>query len=159
MVLSGSDLAIVAALLAGLVGTATMTISSGSEAAWTQRGDSPAPGVALLWPLKKLFGFTLEGRALVTFAVPSHYIIGVAWGLVWYLLIDTAGLGLLATTAIFGLAVWVSAILMLKIAGIAPWPWKWGIKYNIYDWTHHSAYIGGVVGTWVLIEQIAQGVN
>lgn len=30
-----------------------------------------------------------------------------------------------------------------------------GLKYNLYDWTHHGAYIGGVVGTWVLIEQIA----
>ena len=32
MVLPGSDLAIIAALLAGLVGTTTMTISSASEA-------------------------------------------------------------------------------------------------------------------------------
>jgi hypothetical protein len=103
-----------------------MTISSASEAAWTQRGDSPAPGVALLWPIKKLTGWTLEGRALMTFAVPAHWLIGTFWGVIWYLLIDTAELGLLATSAFFGVAVWVSAILMLKVAGIAPWPWTWG---------------------------------
>jgi len=91
----------------------------------------------------------------MTFAVPVHWLIGSFWGVIWYLLIDTAELGLLATSAIFGLAVWVSAILILKITGIAPWPWTWGLKYNLYDWTHHSAYIGGAVGTWVLIEQIA----
>jgi hypothetical protein len=77
MVLPGSDLAIIAALLAGLVGTTTMTISSASEAEWTQRGDSPSPGVALLWPFKKLFRLNLEGREIYTFAVPAHYAIGV----------------------------------------------------------------------------------
>lgn len=54
---------------------------------------------------------------------------------------------------------WASQIMMLKITGIASWPWTWGIEYNIYDWTHHSAYIGGVISIWELIEQIAQGVN
>ena len=156
MDLASSDLAIVAALIAGFVGTGTMTISSASEAAWTQRGDSPAPATALLWPLKKLFGLNIEGRALFTLAVPAHWGIGVAWGVVWWLLISVAELNLALTTVLFFLAVWVSAILMLKTAGIAPWPWKWGIKYNIFDWTHHSAYVGGVLVTWVLIEQIAQ---
>ena len=126
MTLAGTDLAIVASILAALVGTAAMTISSASEAAWSQRGDSSAPGVALLWPIKKLTGWTLEGRALMTFAVPAHWLIGTFWGVIWYLLIDTAELGLLATSAFFGVAVWVSAILMLKVAGIAPWPWTWG---------------------------------
>jgi hypothetical protein len=159
MELTSSNLALWASLLAGLVGTATMTISSGTEAAWTQRGDSPVPGIALLWPFKKLFGLTVEGRALYTIAVPAHYIIGVFWGGAWWLLIDVAELGLFATTLIFAAAVWLAAILILKITGIAPWPWTWGIKYNIYDWMHHSAYVGGVLGTWVLVEQVAQSVN
>lgn len=156
MELTSSDLAIWVALLAGLVGTATMTISSATEAAWTQRGDSPAPGVALLWPFRKLFGLNIEGKALYTIAVPAHYLIGVVWGLAWWLLIDVADLGLLATTAIFAAAVWVSAVLILRLTGIAPWPWTWGIKYNIYDWTHHSAYVAGVVGTWVLVDQVVK---
>jgi len=158
MELTDSNLALWASLLAALVGTAAMTISSATEAAWTQRGDSPAPGVALLWPFKKLFGLKVEGRALLTIAVPAHYIIGVFWGGAWWLLIDVAELGLLATTLIFAAVVWVSAVLMLKITGIAPWPWTWGIKYNIYDGIHHTAYVAGVLGTWVLVEQIAQSV-
>ena len=156
MELASSDLAIVAALIAAFVGTGTMTISSGTEAAWTQRGDSPAPGTALLWPFKKFFGLNVEGRALFTIAVSSHWAIGVGWGVVWWLLISVAELNLLATTLVFAAIVWVTAILMLRIAGIAPWPWKWGLKYNIFDWTHHGAYVGGVVLAWVLIEEIAQ---
>ncbi len=156
MDLASSDLAIVAALIAGFVGTGMMTISSASEAAWTQRGDSPAPGVALLWPLKKLFGLNVEGRALFTIAVSAHWGYGVAWGIVWWLLVSVAELNLLATTLIFAAIVWVSAILMLKVTGIAPWPWTWGLKYNIFDWTHHSAYVAGVLISWVLIEQIGQ---
>jgi hypothetical protein len=45
---------------------------------------------------------------------------------------------------------------MLKTAGIAPWPWEWGIKYNIFDWIHRGAYVGGFVLVGVPIEQIGQ---
>ena len=64
MELTSPDMGIWVALLAGQVGTVTMTISNATEAALTQRGDSPGPGVALLWPLKKLFGLNIEGKAL-----------------------------------------------------------------------------------------------
>ena len=45
------------------------------------------------------------------------------------------------------------AVFLLRITGIAPWPWKWGqIKYNLFDRTHHIAYVSGTVIGWVLIE-------
>ena len=156
MNLTDSGVALQASILAGLIGTFFMTLSSASEAAWTQRGDSPAPATALLFPLKKIFGLNVEGRLLYVIAVPAHWLIGTAWGIAWWLLIDVGELNLAATTAIFGAIVWVSAILQLKIAGIAPWPWTWGLKYNIYDWTHHTFYIGGTPLGWIMIEQIAQ---
>ena len=43
---------LLAAILAGMLGTVAMTLSSGSEMHWTGRGESPAPGVAAVWPLK-----------------------------------------------------------------------------------------------------------
>jgi hypothetical protein len=127
---------------------------SGLDAAWGFTSAGSRSSLAA----QEAVGLNVEGRALFAIAVPAHYIIGVFWGVAWWLLLDVAELGLLATTLIFAAVVWVFAILMLKITGIAPWPWTWGIKYNIYDWTHHAAYVGGVLGTWVLVEQIAQSV-
>jgi hypothetical protein len=71
MEITGSDLSLLAAIVAGIMGTAAMTVSSASEAAWTQRGDSPAQAVAVLWPLKKMFGLNVEGRLLYVIAVPA----------------------------------------------------------------------------------------
>ena len=50
---------LLAAVLAGLIGTVVMTLSSGSEVQLTERGESPAPGVAAVWPLK-LVGINME---------------------------------------------------------------------------------------------------
>jgi hypothetical protein len=58
--LTGSSLSLLAAIVAALIGTGAMTISSASEVAWTERGDSLAPGVALLWPLKVALGLKVE---------------------------------------------------------------------------------------------------
>jgi hypothetical protein len=96
------------------------------------------------------------GRALFTTAVTSHWIISVSRGFGWWLLVSVAELNLAATSGLFLLAVWASANLMLKTADIAPWPWEWGIKYNIFDWTHRCAYVGGFVLVGVPIEQIGQ---
>ena len=75
--------------------------------------------------------------------------------MLWWVLIDVAELNLAVTAVAFGAIVGTLAMLNLKITGIAPWPWTWGIKYNIYDWTHHTAYVLGTLGGWVAIEQIA----
>jgi hypothetical protein len=155
MELTGSSLSLLAAILAALLGTGSMTISSASEAAWTERGDSPAPGVAALWPFKVAFGLKVEGRLLYVISVWAHWGYGAAWGVLWWVLIDVAELNLAVTTVAFGAIVWVVAILNLKITGIAPWPWTWGLKYNIYDWTHHTMYVLGTLAGWVAIEQIA----
>ena len=148
---------LLAAILAGMLGTVAMTLSSGSEMHWTGRGESPAPGVAAVWPLK-LVGLKVEGRVLMVVSVWAHWAYGSAWGVVWWVLIAQAELPLaLAAVTYFGI-VWITAVLLLRITGIAPWPWKWGhIKYNLFDWTHHIAYVSGTVIGWVLIEQVAGG--
>ena len=148
---------LLAAILAGTIGTVGMTLSSGTEMHWTRRPESPAPGVAAVWPLK-LIGIDVEGRNLMVVSVWAHWVYGSAWGIVWWLLISQAELPLaLAAVAYFGI-VWVTAVFLLRITGIAPWPWKWGhIKYNLFDWTHHVAYVSGTVVGWVLIEQVAGG--
>ncbi|MCH7608800.1 MAG: hypothetical protein IIC94_09585 [Chloroflexi bacterium] len=148
---------LLAAILAGAIGTVAMTLSSGTEMHWTGRPESPAPGVAAVWPLK-LIGVSVEGRSLMVVSTWAHWGYGSAWGVVWWLLIAQAELPLALAAVSFFAIVWVTAVLLLRITGIAPWPWKWGhIKYNIFDWTHHGAYVSGTVIGWVLIEQVAGG--
>ena len=43
---------LLAVVLAGLIGTVLMTLSSGSEVQLTGRRESPAPRVAAVWLLK-----------------------------------------------------------------------------------------------------------
>ena len=148
---------LLAAILAGTVGTVAMTLSSGTEMHLTGRGESPAPGVAAVWPLK-LVGIKIEGRGLMVVSTWAHWGYGTAWGVVWWLLIAQAELPLALAAVAYFLIVWTTAVFILRITGIAPWPWKWGhIKYNLMDWTHHVAYVSGTVVAWVLIEQVAGG--
>ncbi len=145
-----------AAILAGLIGTVFMTLSSGSEAKWNGRPDSPAPGTAILWPLR-LLGLNVEGRLLDIVAVWAHWTMGAAWGIVWWLLLVQAELNLALTAVLFYVIVDGTANIMLKVTGIAPWPWKWGLKYNIIDWWHHIMYAGGTLTAWISIEKIVEG--
>ena len=149
-------MALFASILAGVFGTLFMTLSSTTEMHWTGRPESPAPGVAAVWPLK-LIGVKVEGRNLMVVSVWAHWGYGSAWGAVWWLLIAQAELPLALAAVSFFAVVWVTAIFLLKITGIAPWPWTWGIKYNLFDWTHHVAYVSGTVIGWVLIERVAGG--
>jgi hypothetical protein len=146
-----------AAIFAGAIGTLFMTRSSTTEMRWTGRGESSAPGKAVVWPLK-LIGIEIEGRNLMIISTYAHWFYGVAWGLVWWLLVAQAELNLFVSALLFFAIVWVTQVNILKITGIAPWPWQWGhIKYNLMDWTHHAAYVAGTVIAGVSLEQIAGG--
>jgi hypothetical protein len=58
---------------------------------------------------------------------------------------------------VFFALVWVSAVLLLRTAGIAPWQWPLEhIEYNIYNWARHSMYVGGAFLAWILIDKIAE---
>ena len=133
-----------------------MTLSSGSEMHWTGRGESTAPARSALWPLK-LIGIEIEGRNLLIIATWVHWVYGAAWDIVWWLLISQAELGLALTAVLYFAIVWVTAIIVLRTTNVAPWPWQWGIKYNLFDWTHHTAYVGGTTVAWVAIEKAAGG--
>ena len=150
-------MALFASILAGVFGTLFMTLSSTTEMHWTGRGESPAPGRAAVWPLK-LIGIEVEGRVLMVVSAWAHWAYGAAWGIVWWLLISRLELPLLTTAVLYFAVVWVTAVLLLRLTGIAPWPWKWGaLKYNLFDWLHHGAYVGGTVAGWVALETIAGG--
>jgi len=88
----------------------------------------------------------LEGRALDILSTWSHRLYGAAWGLVLWLLVVVAGLPIAVAGVAFFLVVWLTEQIELPVLGIAPWPWKWGLKENLIDAGHHVAYAAGTIG-------------
>lgn len=75
-------------------------------------------------------------------------------GVVFWLLIDVAGLALAAAGVLLFLAVWLTEQVELPVLGLTPPPWKWGIKENAIDAWHHAVYAGGTVAGWVLLGHV-----
>lgn len=124
-------------ILAGLAGTAAMTVSSTVEAKLRGRAFSTAPADAA----RKVLG--IEGfeddRAKSRFSDLVHWGYGTGWG-VLHGLLRGAGLPASAATPAHAAAVWGSATVMLPALGIAPPFWTWGRKEVAIDVMHHGVY-------------------
>jgi len=149
-------MALAASVLAAVVGTVFMTLSSTTEMHVEGREESTAPGKAAAFFLK-LVGIEVEDgtTAMKVLSTWVHWLYGAAWGVGWWLLIAVAGLPLWLTAAAFFAIVWGGAAVNLTLTGVAPPPWKWGAKYVLLDWMHHLVYVGGTTLGWVWIEAIA----
>jgi hypothetical protein len=142
---------LVRAILAAVVGTVAMTLSSTTEMQWVGRDPSVAPGLAVA-KILRIFGLReVKGRALDILSTWVHWVYGALWGLVFWVLIEPAGLPLAAAAAVFFLIVWGAEQVHLPVLGIAPWPWKWGLKYNLIDAWHHVVYVAGTAVGWALL--------
>ena len=124
-------------LLAGLVGTASMTVSSTVEARLRHRQPSSAPARATA----KVLGITsfADQIAQARFNDLAHWGYGTAWGLVRGLL-DAAGLPPRAATAAHGAAVWGSAQVALPALDVAPPAIFWAPREVAIDVFHHTVY-------------------
>jgi len=123
-------------LLAGLAGTAVMTVSSTLEAKLSGRGASSTPADAV----KAVLGVEPTSDAgeqrLNTIA---HWGYGTGWGTVRGLLAAAGVRGPVACLAHFG-AVWGSAQVMLPALGVASPTWEYGAKATATDVLHHVVY-------------------
>lgn len=142
-------------VVAAVLGTVVMTLSSTTEMQWRQRPASVVPGLAA----NKLLGLVgmpeLKGRALDVLSTWTHWIYGAGWGVVFWLLTGAAGLPLPAAGVLFFLAVWLTEQIELPLLGIGvPWSWKWGIKANLIDAWHHIAYAAGTTLGYLLLAQV-----
>jgi hypothetical protein len=143
------------AILATVLGTVAMTLSSTTEMQWTERPPSVAPGLAVA-RLLRLFGIDeVKGRALDILATWVHWVYGALWGVAFWVLIDPLGLPLAVTGVVFFLVVWGAEQVHLPLLGIAPWPWTWGLRYNLIDAWHHVVYAAGTVVGWMLIGSVS----
>jgi hypothetical protein len=66
----------------------------------------------------------LKGPPLHVLSDVTHWLYGTAWGVVFWLLMDVAGLSLAATGPLFFLIVWGTAQVQLPLLRIAPPSWK-----------------------------------
>jgi hypothetical protein len=108
-------------LLAGVIGTAIMTVAQQIEMGVTQRAPSGVPGEVAA---------RLGGRRLDEVEHPRglnqmmHWGHGTLMGAVRGLLAIPIASWALATAAFFGL-LWVGDVLIYRVLGITDWPWRW----------------------------------
>jgi hypothetical protein len=122
--------------LAGLMGTAVMTVTSTVEARLRGREPSAAPAEAA----GKLLGVEpVDEAGRARFSRIVHYGYGTAWGAAHGML-AAAGLPPLAVWAVhFGL-VWGGELVMLPALSVAPPAREWGAVELAVDAGHHLAY-------------------
>ena len=124
-------------LVAGLAGTAAMTVSSTLEMKRRGREPSSAPADAAAKVLG-IEGF-VDDAAKQRFGTLVHWGYGTGWGVVRALL-GLAGLPPAAATGAHLAAVWSSEAVMLPSLGVAPPFWTWGAEEVAIDVGHHVVY-------------------
>jgi hypothetical protein len=137
-------------LLAGLAGTAAMTVSSTIEQKLRGREPSSAPADAAAKVLG-IHDFPSQ-RAKSAFGNAVHWTYGTSWGAVRGLL---GGLGLspVAATAVHFAAVWGSEQLTLPALGVAPPLTEWGAEEIAIDVFHHIVYVSATGAAYEALEQ------
>ena len=142
-------------VIAAVLGTVAMTLSSTTEMEWRGRQASVVPGLASNKLLHLVGVPELKGRALDIASTWTHWTYGAGWGLLFWLLVGPAGLPPAGAGIIFFLAVWLTEQIELPLLGIGvPWSWKWGIKENLIDAWHHIAFAGGTSLGYLVLGQL-----
>jgi len=124
-------------VIAGVAGTAAMTVSSTIEAKLRGRQFSTAPADAA----RKVLGireFESE-QAKSRFSDLVHWGYGTSWG-VLHGLLRAVGVPSKVATPVHAAAVWGSATVMLPTLGVAPPVYLWGRKEVAIDVWHHAVY-------------------
>ena len=123
-------------LLAGVAGTALMTVASTIEMKVQGREASTAPADAAA----KVLGVEPTGDdEKARFANVVHWAYGTSWGALRGVLGAVGLRGSAAAGAHFA-AVWGSGLVMLPALGVAPPLKEWGAKALATDAFHHLVY-------------------
>ncbi len=123
-------------IVAGLAGTAAMTVASTLEMKVRDRGASTTPADAVA----KVFDVEATNeKAKMQWSNVIHWTYGTAWGVARGAL-DSMGLkGPMASAAHFAL-VWPAALVMLPSLDVTPPPNEWGGEELALDALHHAVY-------------------
>lgn len=121
-------------LLAGLIGTAAMTLSQKIEMELTGRKPSSAPAEALCVALGIETRTEAEEQRL---AEQAHWAYGTAWGLGHSL---THSMREPTRSVIYFAAVWGAGAALLSAMRLAPPPTQWKPNLLMTDLVHHAVY-------------------
>lgn len=138
-------------LLAGVIGTVFMNLSSETEMYLRGREPSVTPGRAANKVLGVVGVPQLEGTALRVLSTWTHYLYGAGWGLLLWVLLSPLELSIAAALPLFFLIVWGTEQIQLPALGLTPPSWKWGAKEVAIDLWHHVAFVVGTVVGWVAV--------
>jgi uncharacterized membrane protein YagU involved in acid resistance len=140
--------AIGAGLLAGVAGTAAMTVSNTLEARLRRREPSSTPSDAA----GKVLGVQPRNPAgKARFSTVVHWSYGTAWGAARGL-IGLAGLGDSAASAVHFTAVWGWSLVMLPALNVTPPPWQQPRAELAVDALHHAVYAGATTAAYRAFE-------
>jgi len=123
-------------LVAGLAGTAMITLSSTVEAKIRKRPPSQTPANAALKVLRLQ---PVDDRAKKRLSTVVHWSYGTGWGSVRGLL-ELMGLRGAAATAVFFSAVFGTGLIILPKLEVAPPVKEWGLAETTLDAFHHLVY-------------------
>jgi hypothetical protein len=133
--LDRAAIAIGRGLVAGVAGTAAMTVSSTLEMRLRGRPPSEAPARVAA----RLLDVKPRNPSSGRFPAIAHGVTGVGLGATRGL-IDVAGLrGPAATLAFFAVA-WSPDLVAVPAAGAASPPWRWGLVETALSGLHHGVY-------------------
>ncbi|MBA3430625.1 MAG: hypothetical protein H0U16_03975 [Actinobacteria bacterium] len=136
-------------LVAGLAGTAAMTLSSTIEAKVRGRPASSAPAKAAERALGiEKFGSDAAERRFGTLV---HWGYGIGWGAVRGLLRAAGASSEVATAGHFA-AIWGSAQVTLPVLDVAPPIAQWGGKEIAIDAWHHLVYTVATGAAYELLD-------
>jgi hypothetical protein len=137
-------------LMAGVIGTAAMTLSSTLEAKWRGRAPSSAPAKATA----KVLGIAefKDDIAAARFNDLSHWGYGTSWGVLRGLL-GATGMPARTATALHGAAIYGSAQVTLPALEIAPPVVFWAKEEIAIDAFHHAVYATATGMAYELIKR------
>lgn len=123
-------------LIAGLAGTAAMSLSQKAEMALTGRKPSATPAEALCL----LLGFETRTEAEEQrLAEEAHWAYGTIWGLGHSL---TRPIPEPARSLVYLAAVWGAGTTLLTATRLSPPPTQWTTESLLSDIAHHAVYAG-----------------
>lgn len=134
-------------LMAGLAGTALMSLAQKVETMISPREPSTAPADAI----DEIAGIAPKGKeARQKMSSLAHWGYGTSLGAVRGILAGTPLPRPVADALFFG-AVWSAPMAYLPALGVTPPPSEWGGGQIAKDGAHHLIYAVGVAGAWRLL--------
>jgi len=135
-------------ILAGVIGTVFMNLSSETEMHLRGRQPSVVPARAANKVLSIVGVPQLEGTALKVLSTWTHYLYGAAWGLVLWVLLSTLELSIAAALPLFFLIVWGTEQIELPALGLTPPAWRWGAGKVAVDLWQSVVFASDAVAGW-----------